>query len=156
VFLFLLPTYKEIKSFRFEIEKKEAEIKYQEEKISHLNNLIEKLNQYQPELQKIQAALPPDPSLPSLFYLLQKKASDSGLTLEEISAFSISPFKEKERIKQINFEIKASGSYQAFKDFLLALEKSARLIEIEELSFSAPIKKETPISYQLKIKTYSY
>lgn len=156
VVFFLLPIYKEIKSFQFEIEQKKAEIQYQGEKISHLNNLIEKLSQYQPELQKVNLALPSDPSLPSLFNFLQEKAFESGLILEDISAFSITPLKERERVKQINFELKASGSYPAFKNFLSALEKSARITEIEEFSFSAPTKKEASISYQLKIKTYSY
>lgn len=156
VFLFLLPTYKEIKSFQFEINQKRMEIKNQEEKISHLNNLLEKLSQYQLELQKINLALPPNPSLPSLFKFLQEKALENSLILEDISTFLITPLEEKERIKQISFEIKLSGSYFAFKNFLSSLEKSARITEIEELSFSAPIKKETPTYYQLKIKTYSY
>lgn len=154
VFLLILPISKEIKSFQFEIEQKKAEIQYQEEKISHLNNLLEKLNQYQPELQKINLALPADPSLPSLFNFIQKKALENGLILEDISAFSINPLKE--RIKQINFQLKFTGFYPGFKNFLSDLEKSARITEIEELSFSVPIKKEDPTSYQLKIKTYSY
>ncbi len=154
VAFFLLPTYKKIESFQFEIDQKMAEIRYEEEKISHFNNLLEKLNQYQPELQKVNFALPPDPSLPALFNFFQKKASENNLTLEEISAFSITPFKEK--VRQINFELKISGSYPAFKEFLLALEKSARIIEIEGVSFSILSREEAFPVFQLGIKTYSY
>lgn len=159
VFL-LLPIYKEIKSHQFEIEQKESEIQYQEEKITHLNNLLQKLSEFQPELQKINLALPQDPSLPSLFNFLQEKASGKGLILQDISPFLITPFKGEETtlsgINQIFFEFKVSGSYQAFKDFLSALEKSARIIEIEKISFSILTEKETTPSYELTIKTHSY
>jgi len=159
VFL-LFPRYKEIKFHQFEIEQKKAEIQYQEEKITHLNDLSQKLGEFQPELQKINLALSHDPSLPSLFNFLQKKASESGLILQDLSPFLITPLIETETtlsgINQIFLEFRVSGSYQSFKNFLSAFEKSARIIEIEKASFSAPTKEKALPVYELKIKTYSY
>ena len=62
----------------------------------------------------------------------------------------------EEAIKEINMSLSLSGTYSAFKDFLRALEGSSRMIEVENISFSASEKISEPISFSVRIKTHSY
>ncbi|MBU4204588.1 hypothetical protein KKH26_00165, partial [Patescibacteria group bacterium] len=65
-------------------------------------------------------------------------------------------------IKETNVSLNLFGSYNAFKSFLTSIEKSARLMEGGNISFSvtppsltSPLIQETyPI--KLDIKAYSY
>lgn len=66
----------------------------------------------------------------------------------------LSPKKEGPEIWETKIDLVLSGSYSAFKNFLSILEKSARLIETESLSFSSP--KEETFQFDLKIKIHSY
>lgn len=151
-----LPKIRMLESLGTEIDIKEAEIEYHKEKVSLLNELSQKISQYQSEVQKINSALPAEPSLASLLNFLQLKAAENGLFLKKISSFSVSPFKEKKEIKEIGFSLEVFGFYPSFKNFLSALERSARILEVEKISFTSPAEKNTPYSSEIIVKTYSY
>jgi len=155
VFL-VFPRCQDLRALRLEIGRRNTELQSKEKHISNLQEASQELEKYQLELSKIDSALPSSPSLPSLFNFLQKVSSQNGLILEEIGSFSVSVPEEKPEIKEISLNLGVSGSYSAFKNFLSTLEKSARLIEIESISFSTPEKKESPFSFDLKIKVHSY
>ena len=155
VFL-VFPRCQDLRALRLEIGKRNAELQSKEKYFSNLQEASRELEKYQSELSKIDSALPSDPSLPSLFNFLQKASSQNGLILEDIGVFSVTVSEENPEIKEINLNLGASGSYSSFKNFLSTLEKSARLIEIENISFSAPEEKESSFSFDLKIKVRSY
>ncbi|XOB41960.1 MAG: type 4a pilus biogenesis protein PilO [Candidatus Nealsonbacteria bacterium] len=161
VFL-IWPKYQDLRSLQLEIGKKTAELQYKEKHISNLQEVSEELEKYKPELSKIDSILPFNPSLPSLFNFLQKASSQNGLIFRNVDSFSMTTPKEKPGIKEISLNLGVSGSYSAFRNFLSTLEKSARLIEIENISFSSPEEKptvptqETPFDFDLRIKVYSY
>jgi len=161
----LLPQYQRLRNLQIEIKVKKTEIENQENYLKHLNDLSEKLKKYQPEISKIDSTLPPRPDLPSLLHFLQKASSQNGLVFKDLGTFSIILPKKLEgpvgempkaspEFKEISLDFGVSGSYSALKNFLSTLEKSARLILVESLSFSVE-KEETP-SFKLKIKTFSY
>jgi len=166
--LFLLwPQYQKLKDLQIEIRTTENQIENQENYISHLIELSEKLKKYQLEISRINQALPSKPDLPSLFHFLQKVSSQNGLVFKGLGDFSIIlPRKPEEmalleempkifpEFKEISLDFELSGSYSALKNFLSTLEKSARFILVEFLSFS--IEKEEIPSFELKIKTFSY
>lgn len=155
VFL-VFPKCQDLGSLQLEIGKKRAELQYKEKHISNLQEVSEELEKYKPELSKIDSALPSEPSLPSLFNFLQKASSQSGLIFRNVDSFSVATPEEKPEIKEISLNLGVSGSYSAFRNFLSTLEKSARLIEIENISFSSPKEKETSFSFDLRIKVHSY
>jgi len=152
---FLWPKYQDLKSFQRKVEEKRAELQSKEEYFLNLSNIAEELKKYENQLLKIDSALPPDPSISALADFLQKKISQSGLVLNEVKLVSITPSEDLPGIQKIHLDLQILGSYPSFKNFLLILEKSARLIELENIAFSSP-EKEGPFTFDLRIKVYSY
>ena len=122
-----------------------------------------KLDEHQEELTKIDSALPSEFSAPSLLKFLQKIAPENGLVLTAVSSSLAQPLSQRNDIKEIQSSLSLSGSYSSLKNFLKVLEKSARLIKIDSVSFSTSQKKEGETAeiskifdFQLEVKTYSY
>ncbi|MBZ9578322.1 hypothetical protein KJA14_00520 [Patescibacteria group bacterium] len=167
--LFLIwPKYQNLGALKLEIEGKEIELQYLEEYFQRLDQLSQELKKYEAQLSKIDFALPSDSSLTllSLINFLQKASSQNGLVFKELGSFSIilpkppaeaSGLQESQlssKIKEIYLGFEVAGSYSALKNFLNTLEKSAKLIEVEEVSFS--FEEEEIFSFIFKIKTHSY
>ena len=153
----LLILQKKIKSY-------ESEIQLRKESKERLSQLSQKLESeaYHISLQKIDSALPSELSLPSLFNFLQEKAKENGLSLEKVGDVITRSFGKKSNIKAHSFNIVLSGKYSALKNFLPVLERSARLIEVEHISFSSPSQKkslsggEGIFSFNLRLRIHSY
>lgn len=151
-FGFLWPKYQALRGWQTAIAEKEAELQSRTAYFSQIQEVSTKLAEYEESLSKISNALPSDPSLPSLFNFLQTTAAQTGLVLEDINLSGM----KKGSTKEIQVYLLLDGSYSALKDFLLALEKSARLIEVKDVSFSFPSKPQEPFSFKVNIKTHSY
>lgn len=152
---FLWPKYQEIKVLKKNIEQNEIELRQEEQYFSNLSQIKRELEQYQEELSKIDSALPDSPSLPSFLNFIQETSSQSGLILKGMSPFTLSISEKNPDIREIRMSLTVGGSYSSFKDFLSFLEKSARIITVENISFSGE-KEDTPFTFNLKIKTQSY
>jgi len=63
--------------------------------------------------------------------------------------------KEGQRMKATEFNLSLSGTYSGFLGFLSSLEKSSRLIEIDQISLSS-VKEGQPTNFEVKLKIYSY
>ncbi len=55
---------------------------------------------------------------------------------------------------ELPFSVQIAGSYENFKKFLINTERDLRLIDVDEISFSAAGKKDESIEFTLKAKTY--
>jgi len=167
--LFLLwPKYQELTNAQAKIEGKKIELQYLQDYFSKLNQLSQKLKKYEVQLSKIDFALPSDSSLTllSLVDFLQKASSQNDLIFQNLGSFSVTSPKlsttplnplEAEfpsNIKKLHISFEIAGPYSALKNFLNTLEKSAKIIEVENVSFSS--REETLLSLNLSIKTYSY
>jgi Tfp pilus assembly protein PilO len=87
---------------------------------------------------------------------LQKAAPENGLLLNSIGSVSTKPSTSKPEIKEtVIGPLKLSGSYPSLKNFLVALEKNSRIIEVENISFSVP-KEGDLFDFGITIKVYSY
>jgi len=153
IIFLIFPKYQNLNSLKKEIFEKEDELSSQEKYFETLQKTSEELKKYAPSLSKVDAALPKNPSLPELLNFIQKTSAQSGLSLKGISPAATSPLKGG-KIKETRMNFVLVGNYPDFKNFLSILEKSARLIDIENFSFSSP--KEGPFNFNLTIKVYSY
>ncbi len=151
VFL-LYPEYQNFVVFEKQIKTKENELQSKQEYLSNLSENSEQLKKYQEKLLVIDAALPSNFSLPSLFNLLQKIASQNGLIVKDMNSSYVT---NPEEIQEVRVDLKIVGLYSSFKNFISVLEKSARMIEIESFSFSTPQEGEI-FDFILTMKTYSY
>ena len=153
--------YQEMNLLQLEIKNKNAEFQYEKEYFSKLSALSKKLEKYKENLAKINSALPINSRLPDLLNFLQKSCSQTGLVFKKIGPSSTVPLIEEgeenrnPEIQETAFNIVVAGSYSAFKNFLRILEKSARMIGVESVSFSSP-EEEISFTFNLRLKIYSY
>lgn len=161
------PQYQKLKTVKIQIIEKRTDLDQLKDYFSRLENTFQEISNYPEALAKIGSALPNDPSIPSLLNFLQKKASENGMVLKDIASFATAPVAEKDKLKATTIGIELTGSYESFKNFLIAVEKTDRIIEIESTRVSLPTQAtptqkgvaEKPselLNFSLKIKTYSY
>lgn len=153
-----LPQYQEFKEASSQVEQMEAQVLETQRYFSNLSQVLENLRNYEDSLEKIESALPDDPSLASLLNFFQKKSSENGLLLNEISQPKITQKEVKKgilaKVEETYLNLSLSGSYSSLKGFLKTLEKSSRLIEVESISLDIA-EKGLP-EYNLLIKVYSF
>jgi Tfp pilus assembly protein PilO len=162
-FLILWPKTEELKIKRLEVREKLNEFETKEEYLSSISQAYDQLKNYQTQVDQVNQALPDNPSLPSVFNYIQKTASESGLILVKLGKFKTTNVPQTvvsgqettvlAGVKETDFDIELAGSYSAFKSFLARLEKSARLIKIENLSF---VSEKESFIFNLRLKVYSY
>ncbi len=168
--LFLIwPKYQEFRDVQFRIRGKETEIENQEKYFSQLHDISGKLKGYEADLAKLDSSLPDSPSVVSVLNFFQKTSIQNGLIFKKTKSFSVGLSKKSagaqsssqkteeaeiaSGIKEISIEFEVAGSYSALKNFISALERSARFIEVDSFFSSG---KEEVRSFSLKIKAYSY
>lgn len=154
-----LPEYQEFGNKKAEVEGKDAEIKQKQERLSELEAISVKLSEYSSEVAKINSALPSEPSVAAIFNFIQKTSSENGLILSDIDIgelYSLEPAGEE--VQKMPFSISVSGSYPALKNFLSAIYKNSRLIEVKSISFAYPAeeKKGSIFIFDLNLETHAY
>lgn len=165
-FFILMPKYEEFNKKTAELEQREQDLKKLESYFSNLAKTKEKLQAFETELSLIDSALPSSSDMPSVFNFVQATAEKNGLVLSSVSLSSsatktrtsaAATVTETGRMKNNSFSVSVSGSYSAFKNFLSEIEKSARFIEIESISFSSGFYGSGGIfDFNLQMKVYSY
>lgn len=148
----VLPRYKDVISLKQEILEKEFELESQEQYFQTAQEVFDRLKRNEASLLKIESALPANPALPELLSFIQKAASQSGLTFKRISPALVTLAGAVKKTK-VNFVL--VGSYPDFKNFISAVEISARLIEVESVHFSYP-PKGGPFTFDITIMVHSY
>lgn len=148
------PQYREFKDLKEQIKQKQAEFSETEKYLSELSQISEKLSNYQDSLEKIESALPQEFSLSSLLNFFQKESSENGLLLKNINQTEGERKEEPKgilaKVKETYINLSLTGTYPSLKGFLESLEKSSRLIEVENISINAA-EKEFP-EYNILIK----
>lgn len=160
VVLVLIPKYQTVLKLRVNISEWEKAIEEQREYFNYLNEDLERIKEYKNQMEKISLAIPLEPSLPNFFHLVENLALANGLSLKEVGTFSISQSKEIPSLKEAETSFILTGPYPAFKNFISDLEKSARLVKIENISFKIiPAGKtiaEGVNEFSFRVKFYSF
>ena len=145
------PRYYKFLELKRAISELEKTSKSYKEYFSKIEETFSKVKEREEEVSKIKSALPLDPQIPETFNFLKNAASESGLQLRGIS-FSVQEPKENKKIGELMVQLSLSGLYPSLKRFLEKVEKSSRLIELENLSFSN--KGREIFEFNLSFKTY--
>lgn len=168
LFLFALPKYQESLALELELEQKRAQYEGRVDYYVKLVGVVGEIEQQQDALQKIDAALPPDLALAPLVNYLQEKAVASGLVLKsvnfsnQVSGQEVVVENLQEEIKNTVLRIELQGSYSGLKKFLVFLEKSAKLFEVNSISFTSNseiltrLRGSEKYDFTLEIQTYTY
>lgn len=164
VIVFLVfPRYQTVTGLQAQIATKREELANQEKYFKELEETLEKLKNYQGEISKIDSALPQENSFPSLSNFISKTAQSSGLVLGNIGSINANPSSKFPELKENSASFSVVGSYSSLRNFLSSLEKSARLIQIEDISFDTSKEsgellpgQEVITEFNFQIKVYSY
>jgi len=155
VVFFGLPQYHTFSDLRLRVEEKQTELKNKETYFSELNRVDKKLEEFGQDVQKVDSALPQEPQIPDVLNFLGKTSSQSGLVLKNVELEKTMPLEKEQKFKKTTLAVSLSGIYPAFLNFLSELQKSARLIGADLISFSSPETGEI-FDFNLKIRTFSY
>lgn len=176
-FFLVYPKYQEVMLLKNQVAEKKSEIYYKEEHLVNLEKLFSQLQQHQQKLRKIDAALPEEPSFPTLFAFLQRTVAENGLILENISFTPVvsrkkqthanktntlgereSTGEEKKtelasEVQDIYFSFNSIGSYDSLKNFISSLERSSKIWEMISLSISSSKDTESARSIEENERT---
>lgn len=146
------PQYEDLKSLKLELERTNIDLEQKKAYYSKLDEIDQELEKHKADITKINSAIPDDPSIPALFYFIQKTASENGLSLANIAGGAVS---QGQQFQDISFSASLFGSYNAFKNFLGAVYKNSRLVEITSISLSPPAK-GGDFNFAVGLKTHSF
>ena len=154
-FSLVLPKYRALNSVNREIVDQEITLASQEKYFQEVERVSEQLAGNKVSLSKIDSALPEGFHLAELLGFLQKTASQSGLILDKISpllGIQLDKEKQKQGFTGAKINLVLQGRYSGFKKFLSLVEKSSRLIEVENANFTYD---EIRTTFNLTTKIYS-
>ena len=155
VFVLVLPAYNSLGDLNNQLFEKKTILQSQQEYFEELEDIAEKIEEQGDSLQKIKSAIPEGNDLANLMNFFQRSASKAGVSMESVSPALVASTKEKKvRASKINLVI--VGEYPAFKKFLAIIEKSSRLIEVEDINFRSPRDEGDPFSFNISTKIYHY
>lgn len=150
------PEYRAFSEVNNQLTQKKLQLENQNKYIQSLKVADNQLKERVELVEKISSALPAKVDIPSLLEFLEKASVSSGVNLSKISWENVSSGDEKERIKKHYFSAEVAGSYFALKNFLFAIETSARLINIEQLNFSVSANENQPAMIKIRASVSSY
>jgi len=146
-YFFWWPRYNEYKTNGKILEYKGLETENKRNYLEEIEAKINILSDYQEEIIKINSAIPIyDFSEVALFSFIQKTCSENGLVLLNLGLADQQSVQDINRqvsgkkvweITSLPFDISVAGSYSSLKNFLSAVYKNSRIIEVEAVSFSA-------------------
>ena len=155
VFVLVLPVYNGLSDLNAQIFEKETSLQSQQEYFDELIDISEEIEGQGEALEKISSAIPEGGDLANLMNYFQRSASKAGVSMENVSPALIASTQQKKiHANRVNLII--SGEYYAFKSFLAIVEKSSRLIEIEDISFQSPTEEGDPFSFNISTRVYYY
>ncbi len=155
--IFVWPKYQEFNRLQERLVQERIKLEVQSEYLQELQRVENELRERQALVGKVKSALPLGPDIPSLLEFLQETSRKKGMWLENVSWREVlSRQIQEERLKEHTLSLDLTGSYLSFRNFLFALERSARLIEVLEATLTLPLEPDELISFGVKIKVHSY
>lgn len=110
------------------------------------------------DLDKLNRIVPPTPDSSGLLVYLEKTTADRGIRLRR-AEFEKESVNQQKKIQttSLNYNVlpisfTVSSSYDSFKSFLSALERSARVMDVTDISFT--VSKTNFFEFTIKSKTY--
>lgn len=156
------PAIREIFELNRKIEDRNLVSQKLDEKIKNLNLAQKEYEKVQGEISIILTALPQDSTFPPFLQNLEKIASSSGVTLNNLKFQGIplwdpnAPKSSGGDPKALSFSLDASGPYPGLTSLLQSLEKGKRLVSLGDLSFTSDRKGTTSAELKLNLKAQTY
>jgi len=143
------PEAKKLSNLKTELSDQENVLFMRKEYAERLRRASNKIAKQRENIDKMEIALPKDAELSYTLEFIQDTISRTGLIFKKISGISVSNVKNDEgkRIEETRVGLEVKSSYASFLNFLEEVEKSARLIEVDSISFVYPEELEGGETY---------
>ncbi len=153
--VFTFPKYKEYLKVAQKLVNQKTFLENQAQYYREIEETFRKLETKREIVDKIASILPKKLDSASLINYFNTVSQKHGLLLQDILITSGGSFPKIERIQSHQITLKLLGTYSSFKDFLVSLEKNARLFEVDQVTFSAPEEKDI-YDFEVQLTVYSY
>ena len=141
------PAFSSVSNLRGEAALRKDEAEKEKQVLEKIKSLSGAVDSRQSEVKRLEAAIPNSESKPELISIMENLSSQNGLGLIAISAELLpdDPKSRKERVenilqgallKTLKLDLKLTGNYEAFKNWLDAVENNLRIFDIQNISFS--------------------
>jgi Tfp pilus assembly protein PilO len=160
---FLFPQFVVFENLNKKVLEKENFVQKEKIYFSGLEKISEDLKEYKESLEKINAALPSELSIASLFKFFQDKANENGVFLKALNVEEASGFVAEnvvleqgavsEKTEENFFSLIVIGDFFAFENFLKEIERSSRMIEVEKITLEK--SEEGLLEFNLVVKVRS-
>ena len=182
IFFLVVPQYNVFKDLRVELGKKKAEYNAEYEYFSEIAKNYSQIQALEQDIEKIDDALPIGYNFGNLIYYFQNQALAAGMIIKSMflsksssagakktnySYESESGESKMPQMNEIGFSLNMTGSYSSLENFIVSLEKSARLFEVKNISFGAwaasqgaeqsqQFQMQEIYNFNLEVLTHSY
>ncbi|MDP2735195.1 MAG: type 4a pilus biogenesis protein PilO [bacterium] len=153
--VFTWPSWQDYQLLATQLRERQQELENREAYYADLREIAERLSEFPEELAKVEAAIPDDPGLPSLYDFMQSEAALSGMNLRTISALIDSKGEGVQEMQVIPVTLELSGSYGAAKEFLSRLKVASRMTSLQSLNVSGA-QESGLFNVTLQLHAYSY
>lgn len=141
VIVFLIfPQISRVKNLSLKIKEIKTNLSQKNDLLNKIDEKIAEYNKLTQKIQKINLAFPSQKQKAELIVQLESLTKETGLALKSINFNESKKGEEKGAYRVLNISLSLSGTYQAFKNFLVSLEKNIRLMDVQSVSFSSPEK----------------
>ncbi|MCD6233225.1 type 4a pilus biogenesis protein PilO [bacterium] len=153
---FTLPEHSLYLDLQEKIKEQALQISQGEQYFTNLRKAFKTIQSHPENLEKVESAIAKTPSLPPLLDYLEQSASQSGAVLKSIG---IESFRSKggfpnQKIKKFSLGLELRGDYESLKKFASLLEKSSRLVSIENVTVGG--YKDGLFDFKLLIESYYF
>ncbi len=152
IFVFLLPSYKEIPILESSLSTKKTLSSQLERKVAALKELVDFSTQVDEYVLVTEKALISEPKIPELLSQIDIMIRESGMDVSSLN-YSQSGTMEASGVKMVNAALSASGSFETLVSFLKSVENASRLVILEDFRYSYTDKdgdRQVSASFQLK------
>lgn len=146
------PRYQEFSLLRSEIQEREGRLASGQQALTQLRQTQEAVLEHAEDFEKLAQAIPEDPALPALYEHIQQLGIGSGLTLTSISGNTTK--ETLDGVAVLAFRTDWRGSYTALKNFLDAARRSARILNVGQVTIAA--NPENPDDMGITFEIFAY
>ena len=161
-FTFTEKRYSEAQSLIAEIEQYDATLEKARELQTLQEDLISRYNNFSgDDIEKLEKLLPSNVDNVRLIIEIESIAEAHDITLESVTVTNVATSNETNTnttqssgVKTVDLQIATTAEYEVFLDFLDGLEKSLRIVDIENTDFSSGGISVEEYGYAITLRTY--
>ncbi len=132
----LIPQYKRVKELQKQLANQELILETREQYVEQLEESSRRIDEHQEEMVKLNYAMPSTPDTSYILEFLDESVFKTGMIFRDVGGLSKTIEREEEsQTGWVEVSFQLIGTYDSFLDFLNRVEKTARLIEVDSVSF---------------------